>query len=158
MILLEETDKRFYLSKSTLPNAGTGVFAAEDLKKGDFLEIIGVMVKKDSISDLCTAYAKSYKFEARYEEADRYIVPMGYAGMVNHTDNKEIQNAIITHLKRNPNNPNSSGAVYYFIKDIKKDEEILGNYGEKWNKKIIEKNDWQMFLDLELYNLKYLKR
>lgn len=158
MILVEEKDDRFYLANSTIKKAGVGVFASVDLKKDDFLEIIGAMVKKNSIADKCTSYANNYKFEARYENADRYVVPMGYAGMVNHTDDKEKQNAIITHLKRTPNNESSGGLVYLFTKDINKNEEILGNYGENWSQKLQDKNDWQMFLDLELYNLKDLKR
>ena len=158
MMFVEEKDARFYLDKSTINNAGIGVFAAEDIKKGDFLEILGVMVQKNSIADKCTAYANNYKFEATYNNADRYVVPLGYGGMINHIDDKEKQNAIITHFRRNPDNFSSGCLVYYFTRDIKKDEEILGNYGEKWNEKLEEKNDWQMFLDLELYNLKELKR
>ena len=41
MIVVEETDNRFYLKASTIKDAGMGVFAKEPLKKGDYLEIIG---------------------------------------------------------------------------------------------------------------------
>jgi hypothetical protein len=158
MIFVEEKDKRFYLSNSTLPNAGLGVFASEDISKGEVLEIIGIMVEKNSITDQCTSYANNYKFSARYDNPNRNIVPMGFGGMVNHTDDTEKQNVELTYMKRTPENTSSGSAVYYFLKDVKKGEEILGNYGEKWSAKLAEKNDWQMFLDLELYNLKELKR
>ena len=44
MILIEETDNRFYLKKSGLKDAGTGVFAKGSIKAGEYLEIIGVAV------------------------------------------------------------------------------------------------------------------
>ena len=51
----------------------------------------------------------------------------------------------------------AGSAVYYFIRDVKKDEEILGNYGQQFQLKMDENKYWQMFLDLELYNLKEIK-
>ena len=158
MILVEEKDKRFYLEKSKIEDAGIGVFASENINAGSVLEIIGVMVKIGSISDQCSQFASNYKFAADFSDKyDRHIVPLGFGGMVNHTNDKNQQNVELRYIKRSTNNEASGSAVYYFIKDVKKGEEILGNYGKKWNNKIEEKNDWQMFLDLELYNLKYLK-
>jgi hypothetical protein len=170
MILIEENDERFYLKKSTQPNAGLGVFASKDLKKGDFIEIIGVMVKKNSIADVCTSYANNYKFAAAYDnEYDMHIVPMGFGGMVNHANNKEEQNAEIKYIEHKIINSAAGKAVYYFIKDIKKDEEILGNYGENWNNAIqwiqkipkliedLEEKEWNRFLNFGLYNLDKLK-
>lgn len=170
MIIIEEKDDRFYLSKSTQPNAGMGVFASKDLKKGDFVEIIGVMVKKNSISDHCTAYANNYKFAAAYDgEYDMHIVPMGFGGMINHANNIEDQNAEIKYIDHKIINSAGGHAVYCFIKDIKKDEEILGNYGENWKNAMqwiqkipkliedLEEKEWNRFLNFNLYNLDKLK-
>jgi hypothetical protein len=158
MILVEEKDKRFYLDKSTIESAGMGVFALEDIAVGSVLEIIGVMIDVGSISDQCSSFASNYKFAAKFSgEYNRHIIPLGFGGMVNHTVDKKNQNVELRYIKRNTNNENAGSAVYYFIKDVKKGQEILGNYGEKWNNKIEEKNDWQMFLDLELYNLRHLR-
>ena len=56
MIFVEETDTRFYIKESTLRNAGYGCFTNTLLKKGDWLEIIGVYVKKGrSVYPLCKA-------------------------------------------------------------------------------------------------------
>lgn len=170
MIIIEEKDDRFYLKKSTQPNAGVGVFAARNLKKDDFLEIIGVMVKKNSVSDLCTSYANNYKFAAAYDgEYDMHIVPMGFGGMINHANDPNQQNAEIRYIDHRRINVAGGSAVYYFIKDIQKDEEILGNYGENWKNAMnwiqkipdlvenLEEKEWERFLNFDLYNFSKLK-
>lgn len=158
MILVEENDARFYLKESNIKNAGLGVFAKEDIKKDNFLEIIGVMVNINSLSDICTNYAKDYKFAANFENKfDRHIIPMGFGGMVNHTEDKNLQNVELRYLRHSISNSAAGSAVYYFIKDVKKDEEILGNYGQVFESKINNDKYWQMFLDLELYNFKEIK-
>ena len=56
--------------------------------------------------------------------------------------------------------------VYYFIRDVEKDEEILGNYGEVVQSKIdwVEENvgfdheEWKTFLSHDLYNLGVLSK
>ena len=128
MILVEENDARFYLKESNIKNAGLGVFAKEDIKKDNFLEIIGVMVNINSLSDICTNYAKDYKFAANFENKfDRHIIPMGFGGMVNHTEDKNLQNVELRYLRHSISNSAAGSAVYYFIKDVKKDEEIFFN-------------------------------
>ena len=159
MIVIEEKDKRFYLQESKIKDAGMGVFAAQDIKKDDYLEIIGIMLDVDSIADKCTQYAKRYKFAANFAgKFDRHIIPMGFGAIINHTENPELQNAELRYIKHNSINPAAGSAVYYFIKDIKKDEEVLGNYGIEYQQKLDDEKYWQMFLDLELYNLGKLKR
>jgi len=172
MQLVEETDKRFYLKESTVPNAGLGVFAAEPLKAGDYLEIIGIQVKTGSIADKCTAYADRYKFAAsgklvkkrRTTDFTRKVVPLGYGGMVNHAPSPELENAMIDYHKGPTRNKNAGQPIYRFVRNIAQDEEILGNYGEQWEKimgwaedKADELGkDWKTFLSYDLYNLKEL--
>ncbi len=92
MMLVEEKDKRFYIKKSNIKDAGMGVFASEDIKKGSYLEIIGVMVNVDSVADQCTNFAKDYKFAAQYEDKyTRHIIPMGYAAIINHATEEKNQ-------------------------------------------------------------------
>jgi len=159
MIFVEEKDKRFYLAPSKIKDAGMGVFASEDISKESFLEILGIMVDVGSVADNCTEYAKNYKFAANFaDKYDRHIIPVGFGAIVNHTDDKEFQNVELRYIKHSSQNPAAGAAVYYFTKDVKKDEEILGNYGQQFMLKMTEDKYWQMFLDLELYNLKQLKR
>lgn len=169
MILVEETDTRFYIEKSTIPHAGMGVFAAQSIRQDDFLEIIGIQVKCDSLTDQCTEFAKDYKFAARKKDYDRLIVPLGLGGMVNHAPTTDEQNVEIRYMPNSKKNANASGAVYYFLRDVDKDEEVLGDYGPQW-KDTLEwagkaasvadelQDDWTAFLEHDLYNLGMLKR
>ncbi len=176
MILVKETDERFYLAKSKLPNAGTGVFAKTPLEKDDWLEIIGAQVEVGSLADKCTTYGKNYKFAAsgsikggeRVIDHTRLIVPMGFGGMINHAPNQKMQNVEIRYLQKPSRNPAASKAVYHFLRDIAKDEEILGNYGEDWGGVFDWASDctvfsddieaeWERFLSHDLYNLGKLK-
>jgi hypothetical protein len=173
MYLIEENDTRFYIKESTIPGAGLGVFAKCPLKTGDFLEIIGAQVEVGSIADQCTHFADKYKFAAtgkikggkRVIEHTRKIVPFGYGGMVNHAPTPEQQNAVIDYHKT-PIQPAAGQAIYRFTRDIERDEEVLGNYGEHWqnmlawagNKAVDVDRDWETFLAYDLYNLGRLKQ
>ena len=168
MILIEETDKRFYIAESKIPKAGKGVFAKEPLKAGDYLEIIGVYVQRDSVVDTCTNYARSYKFGAKPGlDFTRYVMPMGYAAIINHAPNESVQNCRIDAHKGSKRNPNAGTLVYRFIRDIAVDEEVLGNYGEEWQGLLdwcekqsseAEQDEWETFVSFGLYNLGILRQ
>ena len=89
---------------------------------------------------------------------------MGYGAIVNHAPSKDLQNAEIRSNQKPKRNAAAGQVVYYFIKDIKKDEEILASYGKHWGNalewaapriKIIDETEdvWQSFLKLNVYNL-----
>ncbi len=164
MILIEETDTRFYLDESTIENAGLGVFAKEPIKAGAVIEIIGVAVKYGTAADQCTAYANSYKFSASAKNPDRTIIPVGYGGMVNHTNDLDQQNVHLEHRKNRKSHPHAGQAIYSFFRNVSPGEEILGNYGDDWNNllKWKEENksfadegqdEWETFLSFDLYRL-----
>lgn len=168
MYTVEETDERFNIGPSTQPNAGDGLFAKELIKKGDFLEVIGVMVKCGSSADICTAYANSYKFAAA-EKPTNYIVPLGYAGIVNHTSDRAVQNVALSYSKsRSKRSIHAGQVVYEAIRDIQPGEELLGYYGDglegvlKWAEEkssVVDQNkvEWDKFLAHNLYDLGILK-
>lgn len=60
--MTEEQDSRFYVAASTLRGAGQGLFAKAALAKGEMLEVVGILIPADSVSDRCTSYADVYKF------------------------------------------------------------------------------------------------
>ena len=158
MILIEEKDDRFYLAKSKIAKAGTGVFAKKNLKKREIIEIVGVRVKVGSVADRCTDFAYRFKFDSAPDKNfDHYVVPMGWAAMINHS--LKDNNVMVSFMKsRDKKNLNSGKIVYLVIKDIEKDKEVVGNYGEDWDEvfQFVDKDkktDWESFLELDLYDL-----
>ena len=174
MIVISETDPRFYIKDSSIEGAGSGVFSQKKIQKGNYLEIIGVMVKSDSTAHACTQYANKYKF-ASNEEITHQIVPMGFAAIINHAIDQKEQNVEIEFIKDSlyknykKKNPAAGPILYRVIKDINKDEEVLGYYGDPWNK-ILRWTDkykeedkgsidsWETFISHDLYNLGLLKQ
>ena len=138
-MVFEESDDRFYIGWSSIKNAGRGVFAAKRILAGDKLLITGVLVDVNSEAQVTTAFLNRYKFAAYPEIIDgvvhqgRYsICPLGYAAIVNHTSNKKLQNVEIRYSEEDLSlqNKYADRAYYCFLRDVEKDEEILGRYGE----------------------------
>lgn len=164
MIFLEETDIRFYIKESLILNAGWGCFANIFLKEGDWLEIIGVYVRTGGLADQCTHYAKRYKF-AGSPKKNAKIVPMGFGGMVNHSDDPNLQNCRLEYVAGlNRRSEHSGQVIYRFIRDILSDEELVGNYGpeigeeiQKFNANIEfvgdNKIEIERFLKFNLYDM-----
>lgn len=115
--LVVEPDQNYYVSESTIPNSGYGLFAKVPLKAGTRLIYQGVLVEKNSTTDLCTKYARDYKINLN----DQFcFIPMGFAAMANHT--KDGPNAKLAMTE--------SSLALEMLRDIEKDEEILFCYGD----------------------------
>lgn len=84
---LDETDDRFEVRESTLPGAGLGVFARADLPAGAVLEVVGVLVRRESVSDRCTHFADRHKFRV----GDKLLIPVGLGGLVNHSTDPNLE-------------------------------------------------------------------
>jgi hypothetical protein len=100
---------------------------------------------------------------------------MGFAAIINHAIDKKEQNVEIQFIKdslyknHKKKNPAAGPILYRVIKDINKDEEVLGYYGDPWNK-ILRWTDkykeedkgsidsWETFISHDLYNLGLLKQ
>lgn len=154
MITLEETDIRFYIDSSALPNAGKGLFAKEKIIRGDILEIIGVYIKQFGKSDECTEYAKNRK----YVYKDYLIIPVGYASMINYAPDQEKENVNLIQTDR---------SYLEFTKDVEPDDEILlyngDNMAEYYARvhqddtaQTIDK-EFDNFLIKDYYNLSFLR-
>jgi uncharacterized protein len=87
MSILDETDERFEVRASTIPAAGLGVFARGDLPAGAILEVIGVLIRRESVADRCTHYADQHKFRV----GDLLLIPVGFGGLVNHSRESNME-------------------------------------------------------------------
>lgn len=87
---LDDADDRFELRPSTVPAAGLGVFARAALPAGATLEVVGVFVRRESVSDRCTHFADHHKFRV----GDRLLIPVGYGGLVNHSRDPNLEKVI----------------------------------------------------------------
>ena len=110
-----ETDHRFYISESTVPGAGRGLFAGVPLVPGERLQVHGVLIPAGSASDRCTRYADSYKFRI----GNDLLIPLGYGAMVNHSEDTNVEKLI-------------EGDRLYLraLRPISKGEELLFSYSE----------------------------
>lgn len=87
---LDEADSRFELRPSSIPDAGLGVFARVELAPGASLEVIGVLVTSESISDQCTHFADHHKFRI----SEFLLIPVGFGGLVNHSATPNLEKVI----------------------------------------------------------------
>jgi hypothetical protein len=118
MQLFEEKDNRFYVTESTIENAGLGLFAAEDLPAKSVLEVQGFLIEKNSPADICTKYSRDYRL---YYDGERILVMTGWAAMANHSERSP--NAVL--LK------SEDGQMYLVtLREVRKDEEILYKYSD----------------------------
>lgn len=90
-LIISENDDRFYIHRSTIPGAGKGLFTHVLLTKGTDLEVAGILIQRNSVSDQCTHYADAYKFRVK----NYLLIPLGYAAMVNHSSTKRNLKKII---------------------------------------------------------------
>jgi SET domain-containing protein len=90
MVILDETDDRFYAAPSTLSGAGRGLFARVPLRAGERLAVVGVLVRRGSDADRYTAFADEYKVRA----GDYLVIPCGVAGMANHSAEPNMEKVV----------------------------------------------------------------
>jgi hypothetical protein len=115
MVILDEPDERFYAAPSTIPGAGRGLFARVPLRAGDRLAAVGVLVRRDSEADRCTAFADEYKFRA----GDHLLIPCGVAGMANHSAQPNLEKVI-----------EGESVFLQLVRDVEADEELCFSYSD----------------------------
>ena len=107
-----------YLDKSTIPDAGIGCFAAEDIKKGDLIWELNPLIDRiytdknlESMSPMEIQFIKTYA----YCHHDLYFLCVDNGRFFNHSDT--------------PNTLDPSDVYCTYAKrDIKAGEEILSDY------------------------------
>ncbi len=113
------TSSKVYISKSRIPNAGRGVFARCDIKKGEIIESCPIIeVPKHDMSNLKENVLVTYFFYFG-KNKERLAIALGFGSIYNHSYKPNIAFKI-----------KSREEIIDFVAlgDIKKDEEITFNY------------------------------
>ena len=103
-----------YVSDSLIQNAGFGVFAGKNYKKGDTVEI-SPFIEIDSNNSI-----HAYTFDSHINK-NKKLVMLGKTSLINHSENNNI---VYESLQE------SRLMNFYAVKDIQKDEELYLKYGD----------------------------
>ena len=107
---------KIYVSNSKIPNTGKGVFASQNIKKGEVIEIAPILVLEftDFIN---TKWNKLFEY---YFWMDDYVaLALGYGSLYNHSKKANCQYKIDQKQKT---------ITITAIRNILKDEEICFDY------------------------------
>ena len=106
------------------PLHGLGVFACEDIKIGDIIELCPyIVVDNDDLAEFNRL--NDYLFGSPDQDGD-YLVVLGYAMMYNHDDQPNAEWEI--------DDDDHRFVRFTALRDIKAGEEITQNYGKDyWN-------------------------
>ena len=117
-----KTSDKIYLSRSKIPNAGRGVFASINIKKGETIESCPVIeVPLHDVSNLTESVLITY-FYYLGKNKDRVLITLGFGSIYNHTYSPNA-----TYKER----LKDEIIDFVAIKDIKKDDEITVNYNSE---------------------------
>ena len=108
-----------YVAPSRVPNAGYGVFANKNFKKG-------AIVEQAPFLEIETPYGNelmNYVFQSHLNR-DKSIVVFGNGSIYNHSAQPNIVYSISSKL------PSDRLFTYTALKDIKKGDELFINYGK----------------------------
>lgn len=108
--------KKIYLAQSKIPNAGKGVFAAEEIKKGEVIEVAPILVLE--FSDFVNT-TWNLLFEYYFWMDDYVVLAFGYASLYNHSKEPNCEYKIDKEKKV---------VTFTALKKISKGEEIVFNY------------------------------
>lgn len=110
---------KIYIGKSSIPNAGRGVFALVDIKNGEVIEQCPVIdIPQKQVHNIQSSILINYNFAWGAPE-DRLAICLGFGSVYNHAYDPNA--TYIKHIERELIN-------FVAIKDIKKGEEITVNY------------------------------
>jgi len=110
---------KIYVAQSKIKNGGRGVFASQNIKKGEIIEVCSlIIVPKNDLSNLRESILVTYFFYFG-KKKERLAVVLGFGSLYNHS---YTPNAIYK-IKHTENTMN-----FIASSDIKKDSEITFNY------------------------------
>ncbi len=111
-----EPPKKIYIAQSKIPDSGKGVFASEDIKKGEVIEVAPILIL-DFEDFVDTKW--NLLFEYYFWLDDFVVLALGFGSMYNHSEDFNAEYLV---------NKEHQTITFIATKDIKKDEEIYFNY------------------------------
>ncbi len=113
------TSSKIYIAQSRIANAGRGVYAKRDIKKGEIIEICPVIeVPKHDVSNVRESTLVTYFFYFG-KKKERLVIALGFGSIYNHTYEPNA---------RYKENHKEKTIDFIALKNIKKDDEITVNY------------------------------
>ena len=113
--------KKTIVKDSLITNAGRGVFATEDIKQGEIIEVCPLLIESN-LEAVQTSFMKDYVFTDIDDESKRVFV-LGLCSMYNHKDD----NNVFYTQGKDPDN-----MILSAMRDIKKGEELYISYGKDY--------------------------
>jgi SET domain-containing protein len=110
----------YYIKESTIPNAGYGIFTAQDIKKGDIVwkfnkDTMKILTEND-IESINNEEIKKMILKHTYKIKNYYYYDLTDGKFANHSDDPNL-------IETNDINSCSVAS-----RDIKKDEELFSDY------------------------------
>tara|TARA_B100000780_G_scaffold266355_1_gene222501 strand:- start:110 stop:586 length:477 start_codon:yes stop_codon:yes gene_type:complete len=113
--------KKTIVKDSLIPNSGRGVFATDDIKEGEVIEVCPIIIESN-IEAVQKSFMKDYVFTDIDDDSKR-VFALGLCSMYNH---KEDFNVFYSQEK-NPDN-----MILTAMRDIQKGEELYITYGKDY--------------------------
>lgn len=113
------SSKMVYVTHSKIPNAGLGVFAAKNIKKGEVIEACPIIALSSfDVANLEQSILITYTFFYG-EQKEKALLVLGYGSMYNHSYNPSAEYLI---------HESDEKVTFSAIRNIQKDEEITFDY------------------------------
>jgi len=110
---------KVYVAQSKIKNGGRGVFATQDIKKGELIEKCPVIeTPKNDLSNLNESILVTYFFYFG-KNKENLVVALGFGSIYNHAYSPNATYKI---------NQREKTIDFIALSDIKKDDEITVNY------------------------------
>ena len=120
------TSDKIYVNESKIPNSGRGVYAKNDIKKGEIIENCPtIKVSKHDAANLTETILVTYFFYFG-KKKEQLTVALGFGSIYNHTNKPNAKYKI---------NPLENTIDFIALKDINEDDEITINYSPSGNSK-----------------------
>lgn len=116
------TSEKIYINKSKILNAGRGVYAGQNIKKGEIIETCPFIdIPEYDLANLNQSILNTYFF-FHGKQKEKLFIALGFGSIYNHTHNPNAKYKIKS---------SESNIEFIALKDIKKDEEITINYNQE---------------------------